>query len=411
MAIPRLELVFSVVFSVGTLSISSVAVTKGASDLKSLYESHRWFELRDVAAKTSVPLFYQGAVACAFNDLPRCQQLLDSLLKGSPDSEDAVEAHRTLASAYLRVGKYSQALLHVDALLSIRPDDSDALSAHPLLKLLGEYPEQQATQRGRTRLRLTESGVPVSIHGIKGSYWFDTGASYSVLSERDAQHFGLKVLEVSAQVGVSTGEHVKTKVAIADEMRIGSMTLRNVAFLVFPDGQPPFNQEPEGSRGLIGIPVLMAFQTFSWANRRFEINGSAIKEVQSYAELCFDGSMPVVRVEFDNRRLSFALDTGATNTDLFPPFAQEFPAIVSAHSKAESYKSEGVSSIKYLDAANLGSIEMHIGGFPVKLNPARVLLKPTGESSKFFEGNLGIDLLQQAHQVVFDFREMKLLMQ
>jgi hypothetical protein len=38
-------------------------------------------------------------------------------------------------------------------------------------------------------------------------------------------------------------------------------------------------------------------------------------------------------------------------------------------------------------------------------------LTPTGETSKFFEGNLGIDLLQQAHRTTFDFKAMTLTLQ
>jgi hypothetical protein len=43
------------------------------------------------------------------------------------------------------------------------------------------------------------------------------------------------------------------------------------------------------------------------------------------------------------------------------------------------------------------------GAFPVLLKNADVLLKPTGNKSNFFEGNLGIDLLQQARKTTFDF--------
>jgi hypothetical protein len=50
-------------------------------------------------------------------------------------------------------------------------------------------------------------------------------------------------------------------------------------------------------------------------------------------------------------------------------------------------------AISYIDAAILPSVRFSIGGFPVTLNNADVLLKPTNEKSNFFAGNLGIDLL------------------
>ena len=72
---------------------------------------------------------------------------------------------------------------------------------------------------------------------------------------------------------------------------------------------------------------------------------------------------------------------------------------------------EGVGGAKYMEAATLESLRFSIGEFPVMLKPAGVLLKPTTDPSKFFAGNLGIDLLQQAHKTTFDFKAMTLTLQ
>lgn len=130
-----------------------------------------------------------------------------------------------------------------------------------------------------------------------------------------------------------------------------------------------------------------------------------------HADLCFDGNNPVTQIQFENRSLAFVLDTGATNTDLYPPFAAEFPDLIRTSARTDSYKTEGVGSAKYMDAATLASLHFSIGGFPVVLSPANALLTHTNEASKFFEGNLGIDLLQQAHKTIFDFKAMTLTLQ
>jgi hypothetical protein len=232
------------------------------------------------------------------------------------------------------------------------------------------------------------------------------------MSESEPKRFGLPVRALSTKVGVSTGARVETRIAVADELSIGSIRLKNVAFLVFPDDQPPFREGTPGSRGLIGIPVLLGMQRFVWgADRKFEIGlKSSSGKHPLNANLCFDGNTPVAQVQFHDRNLAFVLDTGATNTDLFPPFAAEFPELIRDATKTDSYKMEGVGSVKYMDAAALGSLRFEIGGLPVVLNPAAVLLRPTGETSKFF-GNLGIDLLQQAHKTIFDFKAMTLTLE
>lgn len=72
---------------------------------------------------------------------------------------------------------------------------------------------------------------------------------------------------------------------------------------------------------------------------------------------------------------------------------------------------DGVGSVKYMNAAILPSVSFSISGFPVTLHNADVLLEPTGELSNFVAGNLGIDLLQQAHKMTFDFKKMTLTLQ
>lgn len=158
--------------------------------------------------------------------------------------------------------------------------------------------------------------------------------------------------------------------------------------------------------------MLLAFQKFVWgADKKFEIGSKSSKKPLPHADLCFDGNHPVAQIRFEDRNLAFPLDTGATNTDLYPPFADAFPELIRTAAKTDSYKMEGVGGAKNMNAATLPSLQFSIGGFPVVLSPAGVLLRQTTEASKFFHGNLGIDLLQQAHKTTFDFKAMTLTLQ
>jgi hypothetical protein len=375
------------------------AVAEDAT-LKSLYDGHRWFELRDVVEKHGGPAFYRGAVACAFNDLRRCESSLRAAVNSAPRSEEAVEAHRLLASAYFTRGEYKQALAEVDGIIALRPRDSDALDGRPVIAVLAESRDQDVAG-SHTVVALRDAGLPFSINGVQATYWCDTGAELSVMSESEAKRFGLTIQPAAVKVGDLNGTKVDTRIAMADELSVGSVRLKHVAFLVLPDNQPPFNEQSPGSRGLIGIPVLLAFERFAWgADRKFEIGPESSNQRVPHADLCFDGNHPAVQVRYDNRTLSFTLDTGASNTDLYPPFAAAFPELIRAAVKTGSYKIKGVGGAKYMQAATVKSLTFSVGGFPVTLKPAGVLLKPTTESSKFFAGNLGIDLLLQAHKTI-----------
>ena len=387
-----------------------VSAPKDDTNLKSLYDSHQWFELRDSVRKGGASAFYQGAVACAFNDVRGCERRFRDVFHSAP-SDDAVEAHRILASAYFTHGEYKKALAQVDAILALRPTDGDALGGRPVLAALSDTPDQQLAGR-HTTVQLEDGGLPFSINGVHATYWFDTGAELSVLTESEAKRFGLRIRPTSGQVGDVNGTKVNTQIAVADELSIGSIRVKHVAFLVLPDNQPPFNEQSPGSRGLIGIPVLLAFETFVWGpDKSFEIGIKSSRESTSHAALCFDGNHPVVQVAYENRPLEFPLDTGATNTDLYPPFALAFPELIRSATKTDSYKMEGVGGAKYMEAATLESLKFSIGGFPATLKSVGVLLKPTTNASRFFAGNLGIDLLQQAQKTTFDFRTMTLRLQ
>lgn len=279
------------------------------------------------------------------------------------------------------------------------------------MSLLAEFPDQKATLH-HTVVKLADDGLPFTINGVRGTYWFDTGAELSVISESDAKRFGLTVRDVPVKVGDLNGTKVGVRVAIADDLRLGSVRIEHVAFLVFPDSGPPFNEQKPGSRGLIGLPVLQALQRFTWGmDKTFEIDPKPPAKNIPHAELAFHGTTPITQVQHDGHTITFTLDTGATTTDLYPPFAAAFSDLIRSATKTNSYKMEGVGGAKFVEAANLEMVKLSIGGFPVVLKSTGVLLKPTNDPSKYFAGNLGIDLLQQAHRVTFDFRAMTLTLQ
>ena len=69
----------------------------------------------------------------------------------------------------------------------------------------------------------------------------------------------------------------------------------------------------------------------------------------------------MAQIQFDNHKVAFVLDTGAVNTDLFPPFAAAFPEVM-RRAKKDSYKTEGVGSAVVMNVAVLSSLHFRIGG-------------------------------------------------
>jgi hypothetical protein len=147
----------------------------------------------------------------------------------------------------------------------------------------------------------------------------------SAISESEAKRFGLRVVAAPIKIGDVIGTEFDSRVAVADEVTIGLIQLRHVAFLVLSDSQPPFNQSKPGEGGLIGLPVVLALQRLVWADKKFEIGAKSLNAATPHADMCFDGQHPITQIQFGGRRLQVTLDTGATNTDLTRHLRLPFP--------------------------------------------------------------------------------------
>lgn len=120
-----------------------------------------------------------------------------------------------------------------------------------------------------------------------------------------------------------TGAPVSVRVAVVDNLSIGHIQLANVAFLVYPDQQPPFDELPAGERGILGIPVILALETIRWtSDATFTVGWPTKGGGTGQANLCFEGAFPVVQIGFRHSLLDFTVDTGAQNTDLYQGFRQ-----------------------------------------------------------------------------------------
>src|SRR6476646_3020189 len=74
--------------------------------LQSLYHMHEWFHLRDAVYGLRGHGFFSGAVACAFNDFPKCLNYLLPVIESNPRSHAAHHAHDLLVWTYMRQGKF-----------------------------------------------------------------------------------------------------------------------------------------------------------------------------------------------------------------------------------------------------------------------------------------------------------------
>jgi predicted aspartyl protease len=382
---------------------------------KGLYEGHRWFALRDAVAKGDAPALYRAAVEAAFDEIEPAEQDLGQVIDQSPHSAEAYEAHQLLATTFFRHGLYRKALEQLRAMSSEKPEAKDVQNEMAFFTALGKADQSTVRLSPSTLQMRHEDGnlyLPVEINGRKAVYAFDTGANFSVISEGEASRLGLTVTNVNTSIGDSSGNHLGIRVAVARSLTIGGLQLRNVAFTVLPDAQPPFNELAEEKRGLLGIPILLAMHKFSWSrNGTFTLGGRSQEFQLQTANLAFEQSFPVTRAYFQGAGIDMTVDSGAQNTVLSPPFASAFPDVLKSVGKPETHKLTGLGGSATYDSILLPSIDLRVGGHTVTLTNAHVLTKASSDTSEWADGNLGVDLLNQAESVTFDFGCMKLTLQ
>jgi predicted aspartyl protease len=380
--------------------------------LKSFYEAHQWFKLRDAVRGTRASAFYSGAVAYAFNETRQAENNLSSVIKSAPRSEQASEARTMLINLYMRMGRYRRALAEAEKELAAKPDGAGLKNASALLSGLSQAREQEVSQRRSSKIPYSMKGgnlfIPVDINGKRARYMVDTGANFSLISEAEAKRLGLTLLRSGGhKIEGSSGAEVDFRIAIADQLNVGDFRLRHVAFLVVGDKEQPFVELQPGERGVLGLPVILAFQTLRWGrDGAFEIGFASSTRRTPVARLCFDGLQPVVEGQFRESRVNLFLDTGATRTRVLPLFAREFSDYVNEFGKKDSEPVTGVGGSVEVDALKLPELKLRVSGFDTVLRPAPVLLKETTSDSRWWHAWVGMDLLNQARVVTLDFNSM-----
>lgn len=316
-----------------------------------------------------------------------------------------------LAAVYGRSGRYRQQAEVMHRMEALHP-----WHPHPMLDMqrklaasLSRYGEQSVSERRFSSIRyvLASSSrivLPVSINGRAANYAVDTGSDMSFLSEGEARRLGLAMRKVTDRIGTTAGKLVKTRLAIADSFVVGNIWLRHVAFWVVSD------DHSDGDVGIIGMNVLLAFETIRWSSDgMFEIGFPPQPRSIREANLCFYGGQPVTEARFGRSNIALGLDTATDDTDLYPRFAREFDHQLDESGEKSTHDMGNFGTRARVNSVNLPEVALRVGDFDAVKRRVHVLLKIFWSSP--YHGNLGLDLLNQAHRVTLDFTAMRLTLE
>jgi hypothetical protein len=390
--------------------------------IKHLYERKQYFELRDTLAAagndhSKALLFYRGAVDNKFNRLNRSIIHLQDFLKqagGQTDNNLVVDGYRLLADNYIKTHQYRKAGQAYQEILTKyrhtldKKAEDDIKNSALLWQALADVPPQTAVFAGESKIQSIKGRFPFEINGHAIPLSFDTGANLSVLIESLARRFKLEIIDISIDVEAVSGKKVKAKIGIASKMKLGSVTLHHVVFLIFEDKNLYFPEINYQGDGVIGFPVISALREIIFLGKK-EIIIPVKPTTYSQQNLCLEELTPLIAGRYRGKRFTFVFDTGANQSFLYPPFYRRYEKEIKKAYTPGSEKIRGVSGYKEIPAYRLKNLQLTLAGKKVHFNEIPVLTEYTLEESHYFYGNLGQDASGQFEKMIVSFGSMSII--
>ncbi len=337
---------------------------------------------------------------------------LNAVIAAAPQSAAAYKAHAALSHYYLRIGRFHDSEMQIEAMLADKPNASDLVNMHSLIKILANHPDMtisnaDATASVNTHVMYGNVFAPVTVNGTPASYMLDTGAGFSLMSEAEAAHLRLRPESSTATMNDISGRPgPELKMVVVDDLILGATHLHHVPFMVVADTMGAFSGIPPDQHGILGIPPLVALGKFTFlADGKLVIAGKAEPAI-SKIPILFEGTAPLTQIRYRDRALTVTLDTGADQTVLYPRFGLLFPDVVQS-GKKHSHDLTGISGTTQQQSVSVPRLTLQFGR-NVDLTDATILLDKSFGESTGAAANLGFDLMRQAEPFTIDFRTMNI---
>jgi predicted aspartyl protease len=247
--------------------------------------------------------------------------------------------------------------------------------------------------------------IPVTINGDIYDFVFDTGANISTIVESYAKKLGIKIFDSKIRIGTSSDIKVDSRVGICKELKIGNIIYHNVVFLVMPDEALTFGGGVYKINGIIGNPIIKAFEEFT-IDKTDMLTITNPPDENKYSNLCFEGFNPVIQLIHQSDSLSFTFDAGADATMLYLPFFNLNKKDIEEKYKLTEISIGGAGGEKKYKGYRLDKVYFKTGNLIGEINNVDLVIEIVKNKYSYFYGNLGQDYIQKFDRVKFNFKSM-----
>ncbi|OQP40919.1 hypothetical protein A4H97_15040 [Niastella yeongjuensis] len=415
----RIFLFFICIFT-GTLLHAT-----GINPLDSLLAKRHFFELQRALqsdAYRDLPtykrLYYQAFLHNFFHDLNTSNKEITQLLGNYKKQLSHYQIGNLLMKKienHVKLYQYRDAHLTTQLVLrkyrnSLSPGErEDARNSDLIWKALQDLPPQTTTISSDTQIgykRDLAGLITVPVSFVDSSYYFvfDTGANFSVITESYARKAFLRKLNVRFRVRAITGLQVSASLGIADELRLGSIIVKNVVFMIFPDSALSFARGMYTIKGILGFPVIEQLQEVRID--KYNLTIPQVAEDRNIRNFGVDELLPVISVGYNTDVLAFTFDTGAQFTFLNEPFYHDYKSLIDTVGYSFEMQIGGAGGVAKSKAYRLPQIPITVAGQPALLKDVAVKTSSTTPKDKLYYGNFGQDIMNQFKEMVINFRYM-----
>lgn len=241
--------------------------------------------------------------------------------------------------------------------------------------------------------------IPVTVHGQKHAFIFDTGASGTYLSMRKAKQLGVKIFNDTTVVNGKMLIHE----GYLDSLQIGNITIRNLLVYV---GMPSETDSVFTFDAILGLDCLKAIgeSQINYAARKIVFPAHPTPVPLTGSNLLID-NIPMFKAYRGQERLIFKLDTGDDSAELSPRYYQTHRHEVDQYGVAQTITKGSYNDISNKRVALIPYITFEVGYRKMTITPIYVSTDVT-DAMKQNDGVMGMKLIRQTRKVTINLKDM-----
>lgn len=430
------DFLLSVIFMISTLASFAQSVDERIANAMNTSD---WFALDSIyneVPKDSInpflEVFSRGLLGNRLNrpdvSIPAFEDLLNNY-SASLDLSNLLNSAVMLSMDYSKVGDNYKAASVLTSVLDATKQYLDSAAVKGVQQYIDRYTALSAYKpymisingnHGVIPFKITPVGNPdkkavliklenSTVNGFEADITFDTGAGVNIISDSLAHKLNLIPLEAYNNV-LGIGRQ-KTQYVIANEIKLGNITVKDVPFVIVDlavDNEEA-NQYMDCLGLVVGGELMLQLKdlTIDFVKSQITVPPVAPNRSNVRPNMNFSQQMNLITKGIIlNNPMWICIDTGdASFGSLNGDFFARNKEYVLAHSTPETVRMAGIGGVHISEAYNLPDVNVTLGGSTVKV-PQITVNPGTNPLASDYECNLGVKSLMQFGKIHFNMVDL-----